>query len=73
MANLSQEQKVQKQVGKMATEHQSKLVELYNLYFEKAKEDANTFKSFNDVSKELFKDAEEDELTKILQGVRIDD
>ena len=45
------------------------MTELYNIYFEKAKEDVQAFKAFVDFSATYFKDNQESELQKILNGV----
>jgi hypothetical protein len=48
-------------------------MELYNLYFDKAKEDSTVFSAFNAVSKELFSDSDESEMDKILNRIKDDD
>lgn len=61
---------------RMAMEHvhNIKLIELYDLYYNKAKDDVQAFKAFLDFSDKLFKNDEgENELMKILQGVDIDE
>lgn len=53
--------------------HQIRLIELYNLYFEKAKEDTNSFKAFLDFSDKFFSgDKGESELMGLLKGVKLD-
>lgn len=61
---------------KLAMEHvhNIKLIELYELYYNKAKEDVQAFKAFMDFSEKFFKDDKgENELMQILQGVDIDE
>lgn len=53
--------------------HQEKMIELYSLYFEKAKEDTNAFKAFIDFSEKFFATEKESELLSILKGVDIDE
>lgn len=57
---------------KLKSEHENKLIELYDIYYKKCLEDNTYFKAFSDVSKELFKNNEESELMKILNGVELD-
>lgn len=51
--------------------HQQKLIELYNMYFEKAKEDTQAFKAFIEFSDKFFADEKESELLSILNGTDI--
>ena len=53
--------------------HQQKMIELYNLYFEKAKDDTNAFKAFNDFSEKFFEAEKESELLSMLQNANIED
>lgn len=53
--------------------HKRKMVELYNIYFEKAKTDVQAFRAFSDFSNTFFADKGENELQRILNGVKIDD
>jgi hypothetical protein len=53
--------------------HVLKLMELYNLYFDKAKEDSTVFSAFNAVSKELFSDSDESEVSRILNSIKDDE
>lgn len=53
--------------------HNQRMVELYNIYFEKAKEDVQAFKAFVDFSNTFFKNNDESELQKILNNVNLDD
>ncbi len=48
------------------------MVELYNIYYDKAKEDVQAFKAFVDFSKTFFKGNEESELQKALNGIDFD-
>lgn len=53
--------------------HQIRLIELYNLYFNKAKEDTNSFKAFIDFSEKFFNsDKGDSELMGLLKGVKLD-
>lgn len=57
----------------MAHVHELKLIELYNLYYEKAKEDVQSFRAFLEFSAKFFEGGtEETELMSILSGVNID-
>lgn len=49
--------------------HQKNLIELYEIYFEKAKEDTQAFRAFNDFSKSFFADEKDSELTVLLNGI----
>ena len=51
--------------------HQQKMIELYNLYFERAKQDTNAFKAFTDFSEKFFAEEKESELLSILQNVDV--
>ena len=53
--------------------HQQKMIELYNLYFVKAKEDTNAFKAFTDFSEKFFATEKESELLSMLQNADIED
>lgn len=53
--------------------HQQKMIELYNLYFVKAKEDTNAFKAFTDFSEKFFAAEKESELLSMLQNADIED
>ena len=58
----------------LKNQHESKLIELYKAYYQKALEgDNQAFKPFLDVSKELFADGQENELMKILKNVDVGD
>lgn len=52
--------------------HKSKLFELYDLYYNRAKEDTQAFKAFLDFSKDFF-GQEQNELIDILKGVDLED
>lgn len=54
-------------------QHQEKMIQLYELYFEKAKEDTNAFKAFTDFSDKFFATEKESELLSMLQGIDIDE
>ncbi|WP_129598437.1 hypothetical protein [Anaerophilus nitritogenes] len=49
--------------------HNNKMIELYQIYFEKAKKDVQAFKAFTDFSKSFFADEKENELVAILNEV----
>ncbi len=53
--------------------HNQKLVELYEIYFDKAKEDVQAFQAFSKFSEKFFEDDGEDELHAVLKEVRLDD
>lgn len=53
--------------------HQSKLIELYNTYYNKAKEDTNAFKAFTDFSEKFFAQEKDSELLSILNGIKADE
>lgn len=57
----------------LKAKHAQRMTELYNIYFEKAKEDVQAFKAFVDFSATYFKDNQESELQKILNGVNLDE
>lgn len=49
--------------------HQQKMIELYNLYYEKAKEDTQAFKAFIDFSDRFFANNQDNELLAMLRGI----
>lgn len=53
--------------------HQKKMIELYNIYFEKAKEDTTAFKAFIEFSEKFFAEEKDSELLSILNGMKDDD
>lgn len=53
--------------------HNQKLVELYEIYFDKAKEDVQAFQAFSKFSEKFFEDDGEDELRAVLKEVKLDD
>ncbi len=54
--------------------HNIRLMELYELYYNKAKDDVQAFKAFMDFSDKFFNsDKGENELMSLLQGVDIDE
>jgi hypothetical protein len=55
----------------MKSKHSQKMVELYNIYFDKAKDDVQSFRAFVDFSNTFFKGNEESELQKILNNTDI--
>ncbi|MCI1951216.1 MAG: hypothetical protein LKJ50_00525 [Clostridiales bacterium] len=50
-------------------EHQKKMIELYNIYFDKAKSDTNAFKAFVDFSNQFFADDKKNGILEIVQGL----
>lgn len=54
-------------------EHQAKLIELYNTYYDKAKDDTNAFKAFTDFSDKFFAEEQGSELLGILNGIKDDE
>ncbi|MFU0833779.1 MAG: Leuk-A4-hydro-C domain-containing protein [Oscillospiraceae bacterium] len=54
-------------------EHQAKLIELYNTYYDKAKEDTNAFKAFIEFSDKFFAEEKDSELLGILNGIKDDE
>ena len=53
--------------------HAQKLVKLYEIYFEKAKEDVQAFQAFSKFSEKFFEDNGEDELYAILKETKLDE
>lgn len=53
--------------------HEQRLIELYEIYFDKAKTDVQAFKAFSDFSDKFFQDEGEDELRSILNATKISD
>jgi hypothetical protein len=53
--------------------HALKMVELYNTYFENAKEDVQAFKAFTDFSEKFFASEKDSELLAILNNIGEDD
>lgn len=53
--------------------HQQKMIELYNLYFEKAKKDTNAFRAFTDFSEKFFVAEKESQLLSMLQNADVED
>nr|DAL75899.1 MAG TPA: hypothetical protein [Caudoviricetes sp.] len=51
--------------------HSQKLIELYEIYFDKAKEDVQAFQAFAKFSEKFFEDSGEDELSAILNQTKI--
>ena len=50
-------------------EHQKKMIELYNIYFDKAKNDTNAFKAFVEFSNQFFADDKKNGILEIVQGL----
>ena len=50
-------------------EHQKKLIELYNIYYDRAKEDTNAFKAFIDFSNQFFADDKKSDVLDIIQNI----
>ena len=50
-------------------EHQKKLIELYNIYYDKAKTDTNAFKAFIDFSNQFFNDDKKSDVLDIIQNI----
>ncbi|MDD4068641.1 MAG: hypothetical protein PHV65_07150 [Bacteroidales bacterium] len=50
-------------------EHQKKMIELYNIYFDRAKSDTNAFKAFVDFSNQFFADDRKNGILEIAQGL----
>lgn len=50
-------------------EHQKKLIELYNIYYDRAKEDTNAFKAFIDFSNQFFNDDKKSDVLDIIQNI----
>ncbi len=53
--------------------HQAKLIELYNTYYEKAKEDTTAFKAFTEFADKFFAEEKDSELLSILNGIKDDE
>lgn len=48
-------------------EHQKKMIELYNIYYDKAKSDTNAFKAFVEFSNQFFADDKKNGILEIAQ------
>lgn len=70
---ITKEQMYQNQKKDLQKVHILKLMELYNIYYEQAKTDSGVFKAFNDVSRELFADADDNDINKMLLSIKDDD
>lgn len=57
----------------LKSQHTKKMMELYNIYFEKAKTDVQAFKAFIDFSNTFFADEKDSELEMLLKGIKIKD
>lgn len=57
----------------LKSQHTKKMMELYNIYFEKAKTDVQAFKAFIDFSNAFFADEKDSELEMLLKGIKIKD
>jgi hypothetical protein len=53
--------------------HQDKLFKLYDIYFERAKEDTQAFRAFIEFSNSFFADEKESELMSLLSEVNLDE
>lgn len=53
--------------------HEQKLIELYELYFEKAKTDVQAFQAFSKFSEKFFTETGEDDLRAILNETKLTD
>jgi len=53
--------------------HNQKLVELYETYYDKAKNDVQAFQAFTKFSEKFFEESGEDELHSILKQTKLDD
>jgi len=53
--------------------HGQRMIELYENYYEKAKDDVQAFQAFLKFSEKFFEDSEEDELHSILNGIKLND
>ena len=53
--------------------HAQKLIELYEIYFDKAKKDVQAFQAFSKFSEKFFEESGEDELLSVLKETNIDD
>lgn len=53
--------------------HTQKFIELYEIYFDKAKEDVQAFQAFSKSSEKFFEDDGEDELRAVLKDVKLND
>lgn len=50
-------------------EHQKKMIELYGIYYDKAKTDTNAFKAFVDFSNQFFEDDKKSDILDIVQSI----
>lgn len=57
----------------LKSQHTKKIMELYNIYFEKAKTDVQAFKAFIDFSSAFFADEKDSELEMLLKGIKLKD
>ena len=57
----------------LKSQHTKKIMELYNIYFEKAKTDVQAFKAFIDFSNAFFADEKDSELEMLLKGLKVKD
>lgn len=68
------EESVQKAVKYLLKRlHEQKLIELYELYFEKAKTDVQAFQAFSKFSEKFFAETGEDDLRAILNETKLTD
>lgn len=64
-------QKAEKLILKLL--HGQRLIELYNIYFDRAKTDTQAFKQFTDFSEKFFADEKESGLMALLNGIELGD
>mgnify|MGYP001013385881 CR=1 FL=1 len=50
-------------------ENQKHMIELYNIYFQRAKDDTNAFKAFVDFSNQFFADDKKSDILDIVQNI----
>lgn len=55
----------------LSVTHKQRLIELYNIYFDRAKDDTNAFNAFVKFSETFFKDEQELGLTALLNNIDI--
>lgn len=57
----------------LKSQHQKKMMELYDIYFDKAKTDVQAFRAFIDFSNTFFAEEKDSELEMLLRGIKIKD
>lgn len=58
---------------KLKEQHEQKLINLYNIYYEKAQTDVNAFKAFLDFSDRFFASNDESSLMGIIDKVHLNE